>query len=185
MAISSKLRFEIFKRDGFKCQYCGRKTPDVILELDHIIPKTKKGKDDVQNLITSCFECNRGKAGTPLEQVFVRKDLKEDLCLLAEKELQLKEYNKLLARKRKREKRDINKVNIKVQELSNGTKVLGDPGIRSIRFFLSIFPVEKILEAFELAYNRLSDKSDHPDIGNVFKYTCGILHNWRRRQNAQ
>jgi 5-methylcytosine-specific restriction endonuclease McrA len=38
MAISKKLRFEVFKRDNFTCQYCGRETPEVILEADHVIP---------------------------------------------------------------------------------------------------------------------------------------------------
>lgn len=66
MAISKKLRFEIFKRDNFTCQYCGRQTPDVILEVDHISPKAKGGDDDIQNLITSCFDCNHGKGITPL-----------------------------------------------------------------------------------------------------------------------
>jgi 5-methylcytosine-specific restriction endonuclease McrA len=31
MAITKKLRFEVFKRDNFTCRYCGRKTPEVIL----------------------------------------------------------------------------------------------------------------------------------------------------------
>ena len=34
--IGKKMRFEVFKRDKFTCQYCGRKAPDVILEVDHI-----------------------------------------------------------------------------------------------------------------------------------------------------
>ena len=52
MTVSKKLRFEIFKRDNFTCRYCGKKTPEVVLEIDHIIPKSKKGKDDESNLIT-------------------------------------------------------------------------------------------------------------------------------------
>ena len=56
-----KLRFEILKRDNFTCQYCGRKSPDVILQIDHIIPKSKNGKDNKDNLITACFDCNSGK----------------------------------------------------------------------------------------------------------------------------
>ena len=43
-AISVKLRFEVFKRDNFTCQYCGRKSPDVILHVDHIDP-VKNGGD--------------------------------------------------------------------------------------------------------------------------------------------
>lgn len=36
--ISKKLRFEVFKRDGFRCAYCGKFPPAVILEVDHIEP---------------------------------------------------------------------------------------------------------------------------------------------------
>lgn len=61
-AISKKLRFEVFKRDSFKCQYCGKCAPDVILHVDHINPVSKGGANDILNLITSCFECNNGKS---------------------------------------------------------------------------------------------------------------------------
>ena len=47
MPISKKLRFEVFKRDGFQCAYCGKTPPEVSLEVDHIQPKSKKGKDIV------------------------------------------------------------------------------------------------------------------------------------------
>lgn len=59
--ISSELRFKIFKRDNFTCQYCGRKAPDVVLELDHIRPVSKGGDKRESNLITACYQCNRGK----------------------------------------------------------------------------------------------------------------------------
>ena len=51
--LSKKIRFEVFKRDNFTCQYCGRKAPDVVLEVDHIIPVAKGGKNNIMNLITS------------------------------------------------------------------------------------------------------------------------------------
>lgn len=58
-----KLRFDIFRRDGFRCQYCGRSPRDdgVTLEVDHILPKAKYGRDELDNLITACRECNIGK----------------------------------------------------------------------------------------------------------------------------
>ncbi len=59
--ISKKTRFEVFKRDKFTCQYCGRMSPDVILEVDHIKPVADGGTNKLINLITSCRDCNRGK----------------------------------------------------------------------------------------------------------------------------
>lgn len=64
-SISKGIRFTIFKRDDFTCQYCGARPPEVVLEVDHIHPVSKGGDSGENNLITACFDCNRGKgAGT-------------------------------------------------------------------------------------------------------------------------
>lgn len=57
-----RTRFEVFKRDNFTCQYCGRKAPKVILEIDHKTPKSKGGKNELGNYITACSDCNNGKS---------------------------------------------------------------------------------------------------------------------------
>ncbi len=62
LPLSVSKRMKVFNRDGFKCIYCGRKAPDVELEVDHKIPVAKGGTDDITNLVTSCKECNRGKS---------------------------------------------------------------------------------------------------------------------------
>jgi len=56
-----KLRMQIFERDNFTCQLCGRSTPDVKLELDHIKPVAEGGTDNPENLRTTCYACNRGR----------------------------------------------------------------------------------------------------------------------------
>jgi hypothetical protein len=66
--ISKKLRFEIFKRDSFTCQYCGKKAPDVILQCDHIKPVAGGGASDILNLLTSCIDCNSGKGARSLTE---------------------------------------------------------------------------------------------------------------------
>ena len=43
--ISKKTRFEVFKRDSFKCQYCGASAPEAILVVDHIDPFSKGGAE--------------------------------------------------------------------------------------------------------------------------------------------
>ena len=59
-----RLRFSILARDGFRCRYCGRSAQEdaVRLEVDHIVPRSQGGDDSPSNLITSCQECNYGKA---------------------------------------------------------------------------------------------------------------------------
>jgi hypothetical protein len=59
--LTQSQRFEILKRDKFTCRYCGRKSPEVILEVDHIFPVSKGGTNDPANLVSSCYDCNRGK----------------------------------------------------------------------------------------------------------------------------
>ena len=66
--LSKKIRFEVFKRDQFTCQYCGKKAPDVILHVDHIQPVSKGGTNDLLNLITSCQDCNLGKSNNLLDE---------------------------------------------------------------------------------------------------------------------
>ena len=68
-----KTRFMVFQRDGFKCQYCGRGADATVLEIDHIFPRSKGGTNNIDNLITSCYECNRGKGDLLLIE---RKELK-------------------------------------------------------------------------------------------------------------
>lgn len=63
--VTPGLRYDILKRDGFKCQLCGRKPTkdnDVTLEVDHIIPVSKGGLTIPENLRCLCRDCNRGKS---------------------------------------------------------------------------------------------------------------------------
>lgn len=64
--LSKRLRFEVFKRDSFKCQFCGRAAPDVVLQVDHLKAHAKGGTDDILNLVTACFDCNAGKSDVDL-----------------------------------------------------------------------------------------------------------------------
>jgi phage FluMu protein Com len=57
------LRFDVFRRDGFRCRYCGRSVEDgAILHADHVIPESKGGPTTLENLVTACQECNIGKS---------------------------------------------------------------------------------------------------------------------------
>jgi CRISPR/Cas system Type II protein with McrA/HNH and RuvC-like nuclease domain len=70
IGLTSKLRFEVFKRDKFTCKYCGRVIKDGIkLEVDHIIPVSKGGKSNMDNLVTACKDCNRGKSDNLLNEI--------------------------------------------------------------------------------------------------------------------
>lgn len=59
---NKKLRFKILERDGFRCTYCGRKAPEVVLHVDHVHPIAKGGTNEEINLVTACWDCNIGKS---------------------------------------------------------------------------------------------------------------------------
>ena len=67
-AMSKGLRFDIFRRDGFTCQYCGRQPPEVVLHVDHITPVVEGGTNDEMNLVASCRDCNLGKGRKLLDK---------------------------------------------------------------------------------------------------------------------
>lgn len=97
--LSKKIRFDVFKRDSFQCQYCGNSPPSVILEIDHILPVSKGGDNQVENLVSSCFDCNRGKSNKNLDEIpssMVQnvEDIKRRRTLLKEPESQLSALSK-------------------------------------------------------------------------------------------
>ena len=59
-------RYEVFNRDQYTCQYCGKESRQ--LTLDHVIPRYRGGQHVWENLVSACVPCNRRKAGrTPQE----------------------------------------------------------------------------------------------------------------------
>lgn len=88
--ISKRVRFEVFKRDAFTCQYCGKSAPDVILHLDHIKPVSKGGNNGILNLVTSCQSCNSGKSDVELSDDSAVKKQQKQLVDMAEKHEQIK-----------------------------------------------------------------------------------------------
>jgi hypothetical protein len=61
-SIDLKLRWSVMQRDHFQCVKCGRSSPVVQLQVDHIVPRSKGGPDIEANLQTLCNECNAGKS---------------------------------------------------------------------------------------------------------------------------
>ena len=74
-----KIRWRILERDNFTCQYCGQGAPDVRLEVDHRLAIADGGGNSDDNLVTSCWACNRGKIG--LRQAIVLKALRRKVAI--------------------------------------------------------------------------------------------------------
>jgi hypothetical protein len=168
-AISKKVRFDIFKRDGFVCAYCGAHPPAAILQVDHIDPVSKGGTNAIDNLITACDKCNQGKSNRLLSEA--PESLKDRAKLMKEKEDQLAEYRALVLRRKARETADVDSVervfSAAFDRFSFTDKFRSDVKIS----FLPKIDVETLIEHMEIACNRMDD----PD--RALRYFCGI--NWR------
>lgn len=169
MAVSKKVRFEVFKRDGFRCAYCGKTPPSVVLEVDHIDPKSKGGKDDINNLITACFDCNRGKKDIPLSTI--TNQMADNLEALKEKEKQYAEYQKFIKKINKRIESDIDEINSVYTEYFPGYEFSDNFKNVSIKRFLTYLSKEKIIEAIHIAVSRFPN-TKYRD--KVISYFCGV-----------
>ena len=65
-------RFNVFLRDNFTCQYCNHRFSANELTFDHLLPRSKGGKTDWNNVVTACSECNVKKGGRLLSKSGMR-----------------------------------------------------------------------------------------------------------------
>lgn len=176
VTISKKTRFNIFARDSFSCQYCGRTPPAVILHLDHVIPLAEGGTDDPDNLITACKECNLGK-GTKLLSIAPKgTGISDRISELKEQEAQLAAYRKFLEKNRQRQESEIEEIADYWSRLFDNQKELTLTGKLKFQNWLTIFPLPRIIEAMNIARAKIISPEDH------IKYTHGILRNWKLAQ---
>lgn len=174
--ISKRVRFDVLKRDGFQCLYCGRKPPEVVLEVDHIIPRCKGGKDSMVNLLSSCQDCNRGKSGIPLNcipnahlpSLEERKERLEQLTELAR--VAIEEQNLAVA--------TIDSIEdfwTRLDKRQSEFSIISSEFRPAVRRFLHYIPPEEITDAITIAFNSMIRESAR------FKYFCGVC--WKKIRN--
>ncbi len=59
-------RRNLMRRDGMRCQYCGKS--NVQLTLDHILPRSRGGREEWENLVVACVACNNKKGNRTPEE---------------------------------------------------------------------------------------------------------------------
>lgn len=153
--LGNKVRFEVFKRDGFCCQYCGQSAPDVVLEVDHISPVSKGGDNDILNLVTSCWECNSGKGARELDDDSVLAKQRQQLQDLTERREQLEmmlRWREGLAGVKGQA------VEAYEQRLSERTGFgLSDYGRKEARKLLRKFTAVEVLDALDVAIDEYGE----------------------------
>ena len=168
-SISKRVRFEVFKRDGFVCHYCGTHPPGVILHVDHITAVANGGENDMDNLVTSCESCNLGKGARPL--TVVPQSLAEKAKLVAEREEQLAGYQAILEARRERLENELWRV-AEVIDPGSSKDGMDRRWTSSIRRFIGQLGLHVVLDAAEIA------RGKYPYGGKrTFLYFCGVC--WR------
>lgn len=178
-AITKKTRFEVFKRDNFKCQYCGESAPNAILHIDHIQPVSKGGDNDITNLITSCFDCNMGKKDRLLDDKSVLLKQKAQLDELNEKRNQLE-----MMMKWRRELKSIESktLNIAVNQWEDMVSPysLNDSGKSTLTKLIKKFGLNVVLDSIEISKKYLIEVKDQPydydSVNLAFNKISGICN---------
>lgn len=176
--IGKKMRFEVFKRDKFTCQYCGRKAPDVILEVDHIKPVAEGGKNTILNLITSCRDCNRGKGKTILtvnEEMVKQQNRLQELAEKREQMELLMEWRNELA--------DFE--DAQAQKLSEYIVTItpwrcSESGVSKLKNLVNRFSFQEVVDAIDISYSKYFTNNED-SWQYAFDKIGGVCYN-RRKQ---
>ena len=143
-----------------------------MLEIDHVHPVAEGGTNDMDNLVTACWDCNRGKGARLLTSV--PQSLEDKAAEVQEREAQIRAYYEILeARRQRRDEEMWSIADIFIERFS-------DDGIlrsrlASIRTFLDRLDYYEVREAMELATNKITSKNA------CFKYFCGVCWNKIKR----
>lgn len=170
-------RFDILKRDLFTCQYCGRRPPNVILHVDHILAVVLGGGSSDDNLVTSCSDCNLGKSDKPMDRVLSPIPL--SIEGRKEKLDQLAAYQQFLAEESLVYEKMVDKVCIRWavrdgQDENAESWSLPWELEGAARKFVKMLPMDGIFEAIDIAFDRYPKAVHH----YRFKFFCGIC--WKK-----
>ena len=148
-AVSKKTRFEVFKRDSFTCQYCGKKAPDVVLHLEHITPVSRGGKNAITNLVTSCAECNLGKgARTLADNSAITKSQKQAEILQERREQieMMRDWHLSLVDQKNSE---VEAVNDLFRALTNFERIISESHKPEIKKLINKFGLSAVMAALQ------------------------------------
>jgi hypothetical protein len=183
--ISKKLRFEVFKRDKFTCQYCGSKAPDVVLHVDHLHPVAKGGKNDILNLVTACEGCNSGKGARLIDDASVVERQRAQMEILEARREQLQ---MMLEWRDELERVKTDTVAMIADRIGErGEFVPNENGLSWIRKWLKKYSFDEVLaavdEAFDIYMQWVGNEADQGAWEKAFKKIPAICS--IRRQSAE
>lgn len=170
--LSKRTRFEVFKRDGFRCLYCGATPADRPLHVDHVKPVSDGGGNEPHNLVTACVDCNGGKSDVPLDQRRLAPTMSsEDAKDHAD---QIKAY--LSAQRDVADARDDLLAIAETRWADSVGWELLKRERTTLRTFIKRLGVEPVLDAIDIAASRVPASTAYQS-NKTFAYFCGIC--WR------
>ena len=199
-ALSPRLRFEVFKRDGFRCVYCGASAPGVVLHADHVEPLAGGGADSIDNLVTACAGCNGGKGAVPLSvpaSAHTRATSLDRARLIAEID---DAYNDWLRERRERaDARAATFTALWNGEAFRGEWSIGEANRQSVRYFAERLLDEELRSAMYAAIRRIpwpgpldprwtkggrKYAAVADGVDRRFRYFCGCCHKMIRERGG-
>ncbi len=167
-AMSKKVRFEVFKRDSFICQYCGQSAPDVVLHVDHIQPVSKGGDNDLMNLITSCQACNSGKSDRLLTDTTSIDKQKAQLDELNEKRQQLEMMIEWRETLKDFDSGAAQRIASYFEGQADCNITINESGLKNIRKWMKKFTYAELLEAIDCAVDVYIKDCTMDEASNAF-----------------
>ncbi|MGB3969801.1 MAG: HNH endonuclease signature motif containing protein [Planctomycetota bacterium] len=167
----------MFKRDGFRCRYCGATPDQVVLHVDHVVPVAEDGTDDPQNLITACAGCNLGKSDRPIDARAL--PLPTDPEQLREQIEQIREYLDL-QKQLTASKEQVYAHACSIWEERIGP--LSQDMANRMRVVLARDPLVLVIQAIDIVASRFGDPDadyDWPTALQQQRYFYGCLRNLR------
>lgn len=151
-SISKTVRFEVFKRDAFTCQYCGAKAPEVILHCDHINPVALGGQNDILNLVTACSDCNGGKGARRIDD---RSVVNRQRAQIEELELRREQLQMMLDWRDAAQAAVVDEVEeMAIRMEDRGHFRPNASGLADIRKWLRRYSIDELVIALDIAFDQ-------------------------------
>ena len=176
MAVSKRLRYEVFRRDNHACRYCGARAPEVTLTIDHVVPGALGGDDEPANLVTACKDCNSGKSSSSPDAPIVA-DVSADALRWAQA---MREAAEMMLRQHDEQSELLDRFTAAWEDWHFGSKYhprtvpLPADWESSVKAFLVAgLPMDVLLECVNIAMRK-----QHVSPDQTWRYMCGIA--WRK-----
>jgi len=172
-----RLRFEIFKRDGFRCVYCGATPTQSVLHADHVIPVASGGPTTADNLVTACQECNSGKSSISLDD----RKLSKPMITQSHKE-HAEQIKAFLAIEKEIMEARQSAADDFLEFWEGSVGPMSEDMYNRLDGLMRVWPIDKLTEAASIMARKMGRPNadfNSYDANNQAKYFHGILRKWR------